>query len=342
MFATAGLGPGDRPGIPPARPRAEAASPAESLETQCLSFLLDHQNSDGGWAYQPKSPSSAEVTAWCVLALNVADARRCAPAISQGVGWLMQTQLTDGSWPAFAGHSNGCWATSLACLALVMQARPEDSVTRGVRWLLNDWPAEANLWWRLRHRFTSGASKVQQNHRLRGWNWMPGTASWVEPTAYALILARNLPQSHRSLELDKRVRLAKRMLYDRMCPRGGWNAGNPRVYEVAAEPRVGPSAWALLALCDDAENPGVQQSLNWLANAYDSIRGPGSKILAHWCLAAFNRRVEPLEPALRRMHKQNQFLESTLVTAWAIMALTSPQGMFPTAQRQSIDELFAH
>ena len=29
------------------------------------------------------------------------------------------------------------------------------------------------------------------------------------------------------------------MLYDRMCPGGGWNCGNPKVYGVAGEPLVG-------------------------------------------------------------------------------------------------------
>ena len=83
----------------------------------------------------------------------------------------------------------------------------------------------------------------------RGWGWTPGTSSWVEPTSFAL-LALERSRSRRSCHptANRRRELATAMLYDRMCPGGGWNCGNPRVYGVAGEPLVVPTVWALLAL----------------------------------------------------------------------------------------------
>jgi len=100
------------------------------------------------------------------------------------------------------------------------------------------------------------------------------TASWVEPTAHALLFLRSLPAKMYSSQGAKRRQLAERMLYDRICPGGGWNSGNPLVYGVAGVPRVGPTVWALLALRDDAERAEIQMSLDWLQGAYGTIHGP--------------------------------------------------------------------
>lgn len=74
---------------------------------------------------------------------------------------------------------------------------------------------------------------VRQDSRLRGWNWTPGTASWVEPTAHALLLLRMLPPETLPSPAARGRQLAEQMLFDRMCPGGGWNSGNPLIYGVA-------------------------------------------------------------------------------------------------------------
>jgi hypothetical protein len=127
----------------------------------------------------------------------------------------------------------------------------------------------------------------------------------------------------------KRVRLAEAMLYDRMCPGGGWNAGNPLVYGVAGMPRVGPTVWALLALLDQRDRPENRKSLDWLSAAFPEIQGPGSLALAHLCLQAHgravlgNRKSSPvLETSLRTRQAVNQFLMNVPVVAWAAIALS--------------------
>jgi hypothetical protein len=288
-------------------------------------LLISSQNSDGGWGYHPGSESGVEATSWVLLVLGLTDQGNSmlGQAGARGFDWLRRAQLPDGSWPAFVGQSQGCWASSLACLALLRQTDSTDLAAKGINWLINTWPAEGGWWWRLRHRlFFWNSSVVRQDSALRGWSWTPGTASWVEPTSYALILLRSATEDRLPSPAAKRKRLAQDMLYDRMCPGGGWNSGNPLVYDVAGEPRVGPTVWALLALREFPERLENKKSLQWLEKIYPEIQGPGSLALAHLCLSSYDRPPAPLEAMLEALYLENQFLNSVLVSAWAILALS--------------------
>ncbi len=288
-----------------------------------MPFLREAQNADGGWGYRPTHRSAVEPTCWALLALaGLAEFER---ARGRGRDWLLAAQLPDGSWPAFAGQKEGCWVTPLACLALHEDRAAPDAVGKGLDWLCDSWPGEGSLWRRLQQRLFVPSNVVRQNPSLRGWSWTPGTSSWVEPTAYGLMLLRNLFPDGLPRRVARRRQLAEAMLYDRMCPDGGWNSGNPFVYGVAGEPLVGPTAWALLALQDSRERAENQKSLEWLASAYEQAQGPGSLALAHLCLEIHGRATRPLEPALRRSYEANGFLESVPVAAFAALAL-SPAG----------------
>lgn len=297
------------------------ACPAGFAEAFCLPVILARQNADGGWGYHPRAESNVEATAWALLALRSADHEPYSEPALRGLSWLFEAQLPDGSWPAVAAQDAGCWVTSLACLALHVHDECLAAVARGLNWLVDAWPSEGSLWWRVRSRLARKSSVVRQNSSLRGWSWTPGAASWVEPTSYALILFQHTANLLRLPGVTERVGLAEAMLYDRMCPAGGWNSGNPRVYGVAGEPRVGPTAWALLALRNHGANPANQVSLDWLQNAYGGIHGPASLSLAHLCLSAHGRPVAPLEAALWDLYERNQFLDNLLTFAWAAIAL---------------------
>jgi hypothetical protein len=296
-------------------------------DLRCPEFLITNQNSDGGWGYHPASPSAVEATASVLLALNsTPQASATTEACARARIWLVQAQRADGSWPSFPGQPQGCWVTSLASLSLHLHGGEQNAVERGHRWLLNEWPAESALWWRVRQTLFS-SHETRQNSSLCGWSWTPGTASWVEPTAHALLFLRTLPVSMDSSQGAKRRQLAERMLYDRMCPGGGWNSGNPLVYGVAGVPRVGPTVWALLALREDAERAEIQMSLDWLQGAYGAIQGPASLALAHRCLAAYGRSTSPLAPGLAKLYAQNRFFENVLTHAWIILASHEEENM---------------
>jgi len=322
----------------------------------CFPFLLKARNADGGWGYRPAATSGVEPTCWALLAvagrsnrddLDVgASAARPAndeEALKLGCRWLHQAQLPDGSWPAFVGQPQGCWVTALACLALRAEKECADSVARGLHWLCDAWPAEGRYWRRFLNGLRRRPPVARQDASLRGWSWTPGTASWVEPTALSLILLKALPEHLLPRSSAKRKRLGEAMLYDRMCPGGGWNAGNPLVYNVALTPRVGPTAWALLALLDRRDREENRGSLDWLAGVYPEIQGPGSLALAHLCLAAYGRAIlesrngkledrksiPALEPLLRSRHAVNGSLMNVVVVAWAALALNGLPDWLP-------------
>ena len=242
--------------------------------------------------------------------------RRCV----RGARVAAEAQRADGSWPSFPGQPQGCWVTSVASQALHLQGGAQNAVQRGLEWLLKAWPAEGAVWWRLRQTLFP-SRVVRQDISLRGWSWTPGTASWVEPTAHALGFLRSLPPETLPPAAAKRRQLAERMLFDRMCPGGGWNSGNPLVYGVGGVPRIGPTAWALLALRDHSGRAEIQMSLQWLEGAYGAIHGAASLAMAHRCLAAYGRRVPPLAPALAEPYSHNHFFGNVLTIAWVILAL---------------------
>jgi squalene-hopene/tetraprenyl-beta-curcumene cyclase len=88
-------------------------SPAAPSIRRAVHWLERHQNEDGGWGEDARSyddpswigcgPSTASQTAWALLALEAAGER--SAAVRRGVGWLIATQRSDGTWdePQYTG-----------------------------------------------------------------------------------------------------------------------------------------------------------------------------------------------------------------------------------------------
>lgn len=325
-----------------ARPEPEAASvvqsPAASWgEKFCFPFLLESRNPDGGWGYRPGAQSSVEPTCWALLALpGVPAPNEIRDAAQKGIDWLCATQLADGSWPAFPAQEQGCWVTSLGCLALHSHSAEPEAVARGLVWLCDSWPGEGGFWWRLREWLHDAQAVSRQNSSYRGWSWTPGTSSWVEPTAHALILLHKVGEELHPPRAARRRQLAELMLFDRMCPGGGWNSGNPLVYGVPGDPLVGPTAWALLALQAYASRAEIRLSLDWLEGTYPHVQSPGSLVLASLCLQIYGRLVPALEPALQRFYAANQFLQNVPVLAWTAIALSPARDCFRWAPARGV------
>jgi len=73
--------------------------------------------------------------------------------------------------------------------------------------------------------------------------------------------------AHRAWTRDSlRLLTATRMLMDRACPQGGWNAGNSEVFGVALDPHPDFTAMALLALRGvlDRNEAIIAKSLDYL------------------------------------------------------------------------------
>jgi hypothetical protein len=288
------------------------------VEEVCLPFLRAGQNADGGWGYRLGSSSAVEPTAWSLLAL--AARKDAGEAVECGRKWLAGAQQDDGCWPTRPQTGPGNWVTALAGLALVALGDPQTAITNAADWVCRSRSGEEQFRVRVA-RWLGRKSAVEQDHALRGWSWTPGTASWVEPTAVSLIFLHQLSPATAPAQAAERRRMGEAMLYDRMCAGGGWNLGNPKVYGVVGIPQIGPTAWALLALQEQAGREENQQSLDWLEKEYESIGGPSSLALAHLALEASGRAVPPLEPGLMRLHAAEGFLDKTVAFAQAVFAL---------------------
>jgi hypothetical protein len=302
-----------------------ADSDTSFVESVCLPLLRKAQNKDGGWGFHPGAQSRAESTCWALLALIDPSRPETPENAARGFQFLRGAQLPDGSWPAANEEKTGCWVTALACSVLLGDKGSAKAGAAGLAWLCKDWPRDSTLWRRLLARVSSQRQIFPIDDSLRGWGWTPGTSSWVEPTSFALLALDHSPSDLLPSGAQRRTKLARAMLYDRMCPGGGWNCGNPRVYGVAGEPLVVPTTWALLALRSHPERAENKMSLDWLENTVSNIRGAGSLALARVCLETYGRSWPTGAPELRAFYGKNEFLHSVQVTAWTCLALGSRQ-----------------
>ena len=297
----------------------EELSAASFAERAYLDPLRKFQNADGGWGFNAGYGSRVEPTAWALLALRESNPSDSTDTvIEQGRRYLVAAQLPDGSWPSAPEQTSGSWVTSLACWALLAIAHPADKIRSGLQWLIDDRPRDSGFIWRLAKKIRERKPLSDQSADYTGWSWTPNTASWVEPTSYALMvqrsrLAASLPDS------AKRCELAESLLYDRMCPGGGWNCGNPRVYGVAGQPQVGPTVWALIALRQHPERAENRASLEWLERIQTTIHSPESLALTQLALSAYGRSTEAVLAGLSYLQEAPHLPWSVPALSWAVL-----------------------
>lgn len=293
------------------------------VQEVCLPFLRSAQNADGGWGFHPQSESRAEPTCWALQALAGSSRGKGEDCVTRGLQFLRAAQLSDGSWPSTPEEKSGCWVTALGSWVLLTAAdsAAAAAASAGLTWLSEDWPRDTSPWRRLLMRLSSKKEVHTINMSYRGWGWTPGTSSWVEPTSFALI-ALERSRSHVAPSIvNRRRELATAMLYDRICPGGGWNCGNPRVYGVPGEPLVVPTVWALIALRQNAARRENTESVDWLERNVANTRSAGSLALTKICLETYGREWPATAPTFAELFERNGFLESVQVIAWSCLAL---------------------
>lgn len=263
-----------------------------------------HKRSLAGWGYG-HSQDAIEPTCLALLALPDFKERLGLPEIEQleaftcAMKWFEHQQNPDGSWPAFSGEEqSGCWTTSLAVITLIRTGSSPEQLRAGTRWLLDACGREAHWFWGWKLRRID--NKVQFDPAKFGWSWVPNTTSWVIPTAFALIAlqqARLLgyPQADR---LTERIELGTSMLFDRMCPSGGWNSGNGVAFGVPLVPHIDATSIALLALTSHEKEPGVQKALQWLVKRLPGCPSPYSLAWGVLATAAYQRSSPEVRESL--------------------------------------------
>ena len=248
----------------------------------------------GGWGFGRLSSQPAlEPTCLSLLALRA----HPGSVPERGLRFLLEAQNPNGSWPAFSGDDrDGCWATALAVTALINCGQVTPAIGRGLGWLLSSRGRESHWLWKW--KFRTADTRVRFNPDKFGWPWIPGTCSWVVPTAFSLLAFKQSVVCCPTREMSFRIKRGVEMLLDRACPDGGWNAGNGVVYSVPLAPHLDATAAALLALRGEGQSDTVEKSLDWLEQRAGTCSAPWSLAWSILALDAYGRSTEKPMAAL--------------------------------------------
>ncbi len=212
-----------------------------------LAWLLGIQNADGGWGYRPGKASWLEPTVYAARALEAWPlVSRAREARAKAQRYIDGLQRAEGWWQASARLPEKHWS---GALWLGLASAPRDRPARwcvGIRWLAAEQGAEGG--WVSRMGAWLDPQAVEQDQRLRGWPWVAGSSSWVEPTCHAMLALRAAMDHLPAAEWAGRLDEGRRVLLDRRCEDGGWNYGNRRVrgHDLPGYPET--TALALLTL----------------------------------------------------------------------------------------------
>ena len=257
----------------------------QELNCACVQELIDRQLPEGGWPFTTVTTQWAvEPTALALLALPSNSVRERDAAIR----FLLRTQNPNGSWPAFSGDdAEGSGLTGLVLYALDRCCAQGMVTNRAVHWLLESRGWESHWLWKW--KFRTSDRHVRFDPDKFGWPWMPETVSWVVPTAYSLLTLKRARAISQQDLVQLRIRRGVEMLYDRICPEGGWNAGNGVVYGFPLAPHADATALALLSLASEPPNNFITASVDWLERRAETCFAPWSLAWTILALDAFGR-----------------------------------------------------
>ena len=235
------------------------------------STLLAARNGDGGWGYRAGTRSRIEPTSWALLAL----ARAGTPDVTVLRRWPRQ----DGWLIDVPGAPPNVAFNATAALTL-LQSEPslaDATIQRLVRAKGEAMPQNP---------------AIRQDNSLQGWSWIADTFSWVEPTAWCVLLLKQRLAAGPLDGAKERIRVGERLLADRVCRDGGWNYGSAHVYGADLQPYVPTTALALLAMQDRPDDPIVQRSLQSLQRIAATERSAVALALTILCLRAHGIPVD--------------------------------------------------
>jgi hypothetical protein len=225
--------------------------------SKCINDIETRSLAAGGFAEQPGGPYRPDSTAWAILALEKAGAGNSI--IAAGRNALAAGGFQDGR-VFLPGAPDVIWPTPLAILAWHGNAKYLEALNRATDFLME---TSGNHWKR--------EPEFPENHdsSLRGWPWVLGTHSFIEPTAIALLaLERMRHDDH------PRFREGIQMIMNRRLPRGGWNYGNTLVFGAELFPFIDATGMALTALAGHTSEESVKSGIDYLRAEAENCRAP--------------------------------------------------------------------
>ena len=235
---------------------------------------------EGGIAERLLGQFRTDATAWGILAFGAAGGEQ--DILERHRARLIHEQAEDGRLSVSRGHPDSHWPTALAVLAWQDSSHSQAAQGRAIRFLLETTGV---------HRPRRSDELAAHDTLLKGWPWVGGTHSWIEPTALGVIALKA-----RGHEQHDRVREAIRMILDRQLPHGGWNYGNTLVFGRELHPMPESTGAALTGLAGVVGQEKVARSIAYLQGEVDRLRTPislgwGLLGLAAWDLWPSNGTV---------------------------------------------------
>ncbi len=254
----------------------------------CVAELDNVANADGGWPYYRGKSSRAEPTSWGLLAQHAAGRNRAASRFF-GTRKKINGLLVDPPAPRanVAAHAMAvlAWFHLDGELATAPVVEAADALVRERAIKI---PYERQYY---------------QNNRLQAWGWCPGTFSWVEPSAWAVLALKKISAASSapdSLRAAARTRIeeAERVLLNRAVVTGGWNYGNANMYGRQLHAHVPTTAVALLALQDRRGATAVRRGLEFLRAHRAAERTAFALSLAAICLRVYGEPADDVTAQL--------------------------------------------
>jgi len=226
----------------------------------------------GGIADRPNGQFRTDATAWGILALQSAGEDQLV--LEKHRARLVAEQDHDGRVSVNPRHGEPFWPTALAILAWQPSPSSRDALRRAVQFLLNTTGVQFPR---------TSDSPFGHDTFLRGWPWVAGTHSWIEPTALAVMALKGAGYAEHD-----RVREAVRMILDRQLLHGGWNYGNTLVFGRELRPMPDSTGAAVAGLAGMVNREKIARSLDYLQGEVDRLRTPVSLGWALLGLAAWD------------------------------------------------------
>jgi len=278
-----------------------------------INQLKKRELDSGGFASKPHGRYLSEATCWAILALSGDPANR--DLIMRARARLAADQLPDGRVCVSREHPEAFWPTSLAVFAWHQSPEHQTNQVQAVHFLLGS-SGEP--------RPKKPDAPVAHDTTLKGWPWIAGTHSWVEPTGLAMMALRVAGYGN-----HVRVREGTRLLLDRQLPHGGWNCGNTFVFGQELRPMPLSTGIVLNALKDQTSLATIQRSLTYLQSRVVSLPTPVSLGWSLLGLGAWRARLEPsqtlIDACLKNQARYGGYDTSSL--SLLLVALKSPGGL---------------
>jgi len=255
-----------------------------------LDFLRATQNADGGWGFFPGKQSWLEPTAYALIALHRDPASRTN--FERGWNLMRSWQLPDGSWKPCAAVQEPHWTTALCVTLHGLRGVHDQPFQRGLGWLLTTSGTENGLRFRFAHFLRP--SVVELDPSFKAWPWRPGNASWIEPTAHALVALKKARSAGTNPRIEERIRLGEKMILDRRCGDGGWNYGNRKVLGTDLPSYPETTALALLGLAGNRAL-NLRAPLEVALRYWRETRSPLAKALLSVSLRSHSIAVTPAD-----------------------------------------------